>query len=231
MRGVLLCVQDFVRSPHFSQRNFFSESGLTMLSESVAIAESITSSPVCALWSVVESACASQVITGLCACWDRVMLRRRTAKDKWYHGGSPRGETKTRPAVRISGVVEEGRVECVPVDAPSLGPPGPSKMRSSSSKPKSKISRSPVKLPRRFEVSSPRAEPPRRSLVEDPGFASALATPASHGKSRRSDFKWAFIETVFCNLRISCFPLFCASLDCLMYYYLILLYTCSNVVR
>ena len=67
LRGVLLCVQDFGRSPHFTQRNFFSESGLTMLSESVAIADSITSSPVYAPWSVMESASASQVITDLCA--------------------------------------------------------------------------------------------------------------------------------------------------------------------
>ena len=76
MRGVRLCVQDFVRSPGFTQRSFFSESGLTMLSESVVIADSITSFPVCAPWSVVESASASQVITDLCTCWDREVLRR-----------------------------------------------------------------------------------------------------------------------------------------------------------
>ena len=81
MRGVLFCVQDFVGSPHFTQRNFFMDSGLNMLSKSVAIADSITSCPVYAPWSVVESASASQVITDLCACWDRVVLRRRTAKD------------------------------------------------------------------------------------------------------------------------------------------------------
>ena len=50
VRGVLFCMQDFVRGPHFTQRNFFSETGLTMLSESVAIADSITSSPVYAPW-------------------------------------------------------------------------------------------------------------------------------------------------------------------------------------
>ena len=189
VRGVLLCVQDFVRSRHFTQRSLFSESSLTMLSDSVAIADSITSSPVYAPLSVVESACASQVITDLCACWDRVVLRRRTAKDTsecWYHGGTPRSETTSRPGVRISDVVEEGRVEYVPVAGPVLGPPGPSKIRSSSSKRKRKICRSPVKLPRRFEISSPPASHPRRSLVEDPSFASTLATPASHGKSRRS---------------------------------------------
>ena len=187
VRGVLLCEQDFVRSPHFTQRNFFSETGLSLLSESVAIADSITS--VYAPWSVVASASASQVILNLCACWDRVVLRRRAAKDtseRWYHGGTPRSETASRPRVTISDVVEEGRVEYVPVGRPALDSPGPSKIRSPSSKRKRKITRSPVKLPRRFEVSSPPASPPRRSLVEDPSFASALAASTSRGKSRRS---------------------------------------------
>ena len=189
VRGVLLCVQDFVRSPHFMQRNFFSETGLTMLTESVAIADSITSSPVYAPWIVVASASASQVIADMCSCWDRVVLRRRSAKDvseRWHHGSISRDETTSRPGVRISEVVEEGRVEYVPVGPPVLGSPGPSKMSSPSSKRKRKITRSPVKLPRRFEVSSVQVSPPRRSLVEDPSFGSALAAPSSRGKSRRS---------------------------------------------
>ena len=89
--GVLLCVQDIVRSPHFKQGSFFSDFGLTMLSESVAIAYSNTSNPVYAPWSIVESASASQVITDWRACWDRVVLCRRNAKDsseRWYHGGA-----------------------------------------------------------------------------------------------------------------------------------------------
>ena len=162
MRGVLFCVQDFVRSPHFTQRNFFSETGLTMLSESVAIADSIASSPVYAPSSVVASASASQVSADMCACWNRVVLRRRSAKDtseRWYHGGTPRSETASRPGVRISDVVEEGRVEYMPVAPPAFGPPGPSRIHSSSSKRKRKVTRSPLKLPRRFEVSSPQLVP------------------------------------------------------------------------
>ena len=189
VRGVLLSVKYFVRSPHFTQRSSFSESGLTMFSESLAITDSIASNPVYAPWSVVESACASQVITDLCACWDWVVLRRRTAIDtseRWYHGGTHRSETVSRPGVEISDVVEEGRVEYVPVATPALGPPGPSKTRSSPGKRKRKISRSPVKLPGRFEVSSPPASPQKRSLVDDPSFASALTAPASRRKSRRS---------------------------------------------
>ena len=159
-----------------------------MLSESVAIADSITSSPVYEPWSIVASASASQVISDLCACWDRVVVRRRPTRDtseRWYHGGTPRSETASRPGVRISDVVEEGRVEYVPVGPPALGSPGPSKIRSPSSKRKRKITRSPVNLPQTFQVSSPPASPPRRSLVEDPSFASALAAPASRRKSRR----------------------------------------------
>ena len=107
VRCVLLCVWDFVRSPHFAQRRFFSESGLTMLPESTAIADSITSSPVYAPWSNMESACADQVITDLCASWDRSLLRRCTAKDtleRWYHGGTLQNETASRPRVRNSDV-------------------------------------------------------------------------------------------------------------------------------
>ena len=43
-----------------------------------------------------------------------------------------------------------------------------------------------MNLPRRFEVSSPPASPWRWSLVEGLSFASALAAPASGGKSCRS---------------------------------------------
>ena len=79
--GVLLCVQDFVQSPHFTQRNLFSESGLTRPSEYVAVADSITSSSVFAPWSLVGTACAGQVVSGLRACWYEVVLCHRTAKD------------------------------------------------------------------------------------------------------------------------------------------------------
>ena len=53
-----------------------------MLSESVAIADSISSSPVYAPWSVFASASSSQVIADVCSCWGRVVWRRRSAKDR-----------------------------------------------------------------------------------------------------------------------------------------------------
>ena len=111
VRGVLLCVRDFVRNPHFTQRNFFSETGLAMLSESIAIADSISSSPLYAPWSVVASTSSDQVIADMCSCWDRVVLRRRSTKDtseRWHHGSSPRVETASRPGVRISTLLRKG---------------------------------------------------------------------------------------------------------------------------
>ena len=113
----MVFVQDFVRSPHFTQKSFFSESGLRLLSESVPIADSITLSSVHAPWSHVETACAGQVVSDMRNLWDRNILRRRTARDtseRWYLGGIPRDETSSRPGVRFFDIVEEGRVEYVP---------------------------------------------------------------------------------------------------------------------
>ena len=109
----------------------------------------------------METACASQLITDLRGCWDRVVLRRRKAKDtseRWYNGGTPRTKTASRPGVRISDVVKDGPVKNVHLALPALGS-GPSKNGSSPSKWKRKISRSPVKLPGKFEICNPPASP------------------------------------------------------------------------
>ena len=130
VRGVLLCVQDSVRSAHFTQRSFFSESGLTMVYESVAIAGSNTSSCISFPWSLVGTTCAGQIVSDLCACWFRVVLLRRIAKhnsERWYHYGFSGSQTESRSGVPTSDVVEEGLVEYVSVTLPALGPPGPSK--------------------------------------------------------------------------------------------------------
>ena len=78
MRGALLCVQDAVRSPHFTQRNFFSDSGVT---DSAAICNSITISAVCEPWSHVEAASRSQVVAEVCACVNQAVDRRRAFKN------------------------------------------------------------------------------------------------------------------------------------------------------
>ena len=191
VRGALLCVQDFVRSPHITQRSFFSDSGIAMLAESAAICDSITSSAVFEPWNQVETASRSQMMAEVCACVNQTVDRRRAVKDsqeQWYAVGGIRPSSKdsaSRSGVRISDIVEEGRVEYVPVSAPSINVPGPSNLRVSSGKTKKrKISRSPVK--RRFEIASPPLSSQQHRVVEDLGFSAALDRQQSSKKSRRS---------------------------------------------
>ena len=149
-----------MRSPHVTQRNFFSDSGVTMLTESAAVCDSITNSAVFEPWSHVETASCSQVVAEVCACVNQAVERRRAVKDsqeKWYAVGGnwpPSEDSALRSGVRISKIVEERQVEYVPVRPPSVSVPGPSNLRVSSGKSKKrKISRSFVE--RRFQIASP----------------------------------------------------------------------------
>ena len=191
VRGALLCVQDFVRNPHFTQRNFFSDSGVTMLAESAAICDSITNSAVFKPWGHVETASCSQVVGEVCACVNQAGDWRRAVKDsqeQWYAVGGIRPSSEdsaSRSGVRNSNILEAGRVEYVPVRAPSVSVPGPSNLRVSSGKSKKrKISRSPVK--KRFEIASPPLSSQQHYIVEDLGFSAALDRQQSCKKSRRS---------------------------------------------
>ena len=142
VRGALLCVQAFVRSAHFTQRNFFWDSGVTMLTESAAICDSITNSAIFEPWSHLETAFRSQVVAEVCGCVNQALDRRRAVKDsqeQWYAVGGirpPSEDSASRSGVRISNIVEEGPVEYVPVRAPSASVPGPSNLRVSSGNPK-----------------------------------------------------------------------------------------------
>ena len=53
VQSAILCVQDFVRSPHFTQRSFFLDSGIGMLTESASMSDQITHSAVFEPWSHV----------------------------------------------------------------------------------------------------------------------------------------------------------------------------------
>ena len=88
--------------------------------------------------------------------------------------------------VRISNIVEEGRVDYFPVSAPSFRLPGPSNLHVCSGKAKKrKTSRSP--LERRLEIASPPPSSQQHRVVEDlGGFSSALDRQQQGKKSRRS---------------------------------------------
>ena len=142
VRGALLCVQHFVQIPHFTQRRFFSDSGIAMLAESDAVCDSITNSAVFEPWSHVETASRSQVVAEVCACVNKAVDCRMAVKDpqeQWYALGGIRPLSKDSASwsgVRISNIVEQERVEYVPVIAPPISVPGPSNLRVSSGKSK-----------------------------------------------------------------------------------------------
>ena len=81
VHGVMLCVQDFVRDPVFTQRSVFSETGVAMLSEAAAISDSITSSTFYAPSSEVESKLSGPIIADLETCFERALDRCRVVKD------------------------------------------------------------------------------------------------------------------------------------------------------
>ena len=192
VRGVLLCVQDFVRDPVFTQRSFFSETGVEMLSEAAAISNSITSSSVCVPWSAAESESSARIISDLKTCFEKVLERRRMVKDtseQWYRLGAVRpssGESSSQYGVRISTVVEEGQVDYVPVAAPSLKVASHSRRLSSPGKGRKKVSHSPVEVRRQFEFSSPPVSSRKRTVTDDPNFTAALISESPRGKTRKS---------------------------------------------
>ena len=192
VRGVLLCVQDFVRDPVFTQRSFFSDTGVEMLSEAAAISNSITSRSVYVPWSTVESESSARIISGLKTCFEKVLERRRMVKDtseQWYRLGAVRpssGESSSQYGVRISTVVEEGQVDYVPVAAPSRKTCSQSRGPSSPGKGKKKVAHSPVQVCRQFEVSSPPVSSRKRAVTDDPNFTAALMTESPRGKTRNS---------------------------------------------
>ena len=165
-----------------------------MLAESAAVSDRVTHSAVFEPWSHVENKSCSQVVADVCGCVNEALDRRRLLKDsqeQWYAVGGirPSSEDSTsRSGVRISNIVEEGRVEYVPARVPSFISLGPSNLRVSSGKSKRRtISRSPVK--RRFEIASPPPASQQHRIVEDLKFSAALDCQQSCKKSRRSERK------------------------------------------
>ena len=81
VHSAILCVQDFIRSPHFTQQNFFSDSGIAMLAESASISDRIMHIAIFEPWSHVETTSRSQVLADVCGCVNEALDRRRVVKD------------------------------------------------------------------------------------------------------------------------------------------------------
>ena len=166
VKGAVACVQDFVRHPLFTQRSFFSETGISMLNTAVTAADAVRNRAMFDPWGaiVVE---ASPVIDDLKCCREKVLSQRKAMKDTWERwfsaetvASSAVGESAPRTTVRISDVVELGDVKYV-AEHEKLGLPCCS--RSTSSPGKSKKRRAPLSpgvAKKQFSVSSPSASRP-----------------------------------------------------------------------
>ena len=170
VKGAVACVQDFVRHPSFTQRSFFSETGISMLNTAVTAADAIRNSARFDPWGAIDLE-ADPFIIDLKSCREKILSQRKAVKDtreRWFSvetvASSAVGESAPRTTVRISDVVEVGDVQYV-AEHEKLGLPCCS--RSSPGKVKKRqSSASPGVSKKQFPVSS-------RS-VSRPSFESAL---------------------------------------------------------
>ena len=119
VKGAVACVQNFVRHPLFTQRSFFSETGISMLDTAVTAADAVRNSSKFDLWgdNGVE---AGPVIADLNSCREKIVSRRKAVgetRERWFGAetvaSSAVGETAPRTTARIFDVVEVGDVQFV----------------------------------------------------------------------------------------------------------------------
>ena len=128
VEGVNACVHDFVLDTSVTQKSFFSESGVVMLKDAVAVADSVIVSGNYNPWSVFGDGCNQLFVSGLQPFQDKVVMRRnasRNTSERCFGAqrvGSPStGASAGRSAVQISNIVEEARVEYVAVPEHAAG--------------------------------------------------------------------------------------------------------------
>ena len=119
VKGAVACVQDFVRHPLFTQRNFFSETGISMLNTAVTAADAVRISSKFDPWGAIGVE-AGPVIVDLKSCREEIVSRAKAVKDtreRWFGAdtvaSSAVGEAAPRTTVRISDFVEVGDVQYV----------------------------------------------------------------------------------------------------------------------
>ena len=158
LRGVLLCVQDCVKCPHFTKWNFFFESCIPMLSQVAFNFDSKSIRAVYTRWITLETSSSAHVVSDLCSCREKAVERRRDVNDlceQRYAVGSVRpssGVSVSQSKVRNSTLVEDGLVEYVLVNVPNQTHPGPIKLRSFPSERKGRISPGPLELPENLKL-------------------------------------------------------------------------------
>ena len=119
VKAAVACVKDFVRHSLFTQRSFFSETGISVLNTAVTAADAVRNSARFDPWGVIDVE-AGPVIADLKSCHEKVMSQRKAVKDtreRWFSAetvaSSAVGESAPRTTVRISDVVEVEDVQYV----------------------------------------------------------------------------------------------------------------------
>ena len=114
----IACIQHFVKSPRFTQRDFFSDNGISLLVSAVNIAGSIRDQSTCEPWANVLPEGYEATLMDLRKAYDDVVVRRKEARDTSERcfgvrsiESSEVGEPSCWTGVRISDVVEVGWVE------------------------------------------------------------------------------------------------------------------------
>ena len=80
VNGAVACVQDFVRHSLITQRNFFSETGISMLNTAVAAADALRHNSEFHPWGAIGVE-TGPVIANIKSCREKVVLRRKAFKD------------------------------------------------------------------------------------------------------------------------------------------------------
>ena len=161
VEGAVACVQDFVCRPLFTQRNFFSETGISMLNTAVTAADAVRKSSKLEPWGAIGVE-AGPVIAILKSCREKIVSRRKAVRDtreRWFSAetvaSSAVGETVPRTTVRISDIVEVGDVQYVSEHERAPVSPGVTKKNSVASPSASRPSFESA-LERSFEKSGAR---------------------------------------------------------------------------
>ena len=147
VKGAVACVQDFVCHPSFTQRSFFSETGIGMLNNAITDADAVRNSSHFDPWGATGVG-AGPVIIDLKSCHQKILSQRKAVKgtrERWFSGetvdSSAVGEGALKTTVRISDVVEVGDVQYVAeheklgLPCCSRSSPGKGKKRQSSASP------------------------------------------------------------------------------------------------
>ena len=196
----IACVQDFVRSPRFTQRDFFSDNGINLLVSAVNAAGSMRDQSTCEPWASVLPDGYEATLVDLKKAYDVVVVRRKEARDtseRWFGVHSAESSEVVEPScwagVRISNVVEVGQVEYLSGSVPAQDQPCSSTTIYTRSPGKGKRKRSatpaPAASPKRlfeFDDESNTLPKGRGVCFEDPNFECALKSQEKTAASRRS---------------------------------------------